>query len=197
MLTCHWKFTKMNYKGRVKLGNQKMARWSIISYSLKKRVVHCVIDNHTIKNCYTFNKLYITSFPWQTFTTLTSIVRMLIVVVCWCFAILILPTFCKYNLTHYDLYCDCISTCYNFDYDYNPTCCHLDYNWNLIFYNCNVTTFNFYNYNYVLFSRQLSKALSQCYQNYCGFWKSKYVFFSSKIEDTSFTHCQSWSIVIY
>lgn len=159
MLTCHWKFTKMNYNCRVKLGNQKMARWSIISYSLTKRVVHCVIDNHTIKNCYTFNKLYITSLPWQTFTTLMSIVRMLIVVVCWCFAILILPTFCKYSLTHYDLYCDCISTCYNFDYDYNPTCCHLDYNCNLIFCNCNVTTFNFYNYNYVLFSRWLSKAL--------------------------------------
>jgi hypothetical protein len=27
MLICHWKSTKMNYKGRVKLGNQKMARW--------------------------------------------------------------------------------------------------------------------------------------------------------------------------
>ncbi len=57
MLICHWKFTKMNYKGRVKLGNQKMARWPIISYNLKKGVVHCVVDNHTIKNCYTFNKL--------------------------------------------------------------------------------------------------------------------------------------------
>jgi hypothetical protein len=54
-----------------------MARWSIISYSLKKRVVHCVIDNHTIKKCYTFNKLYITILPRQTFATLTSIVRML------------------------------------------------------------------------------------------------------------------------
>jgi hypothetical protein len=79
MLICHWKLTKMNYKGRVKLGNQKMARWSIISYNLKKKVVHCVINNHTIKNCYTFNKLYITSLPWQTFTsttwlTMTSIV---------------------------------------------------------------------------------------------------------------------------
>jgi hypothetical protein len=42
MLICHWKFTKMNYKGRVKLGNQKMVRWSIISYNLKQKKL-CIV----------------------------------------------------------------------------------------------------------------------------------------------------------